>query len=416
MTKPAPSKTERVGWKKTLLACVVILLLGGAATTVIFFTEPTAKRSGATKETAMLVNVIEVESGNYRPTITAMGTVEPTRDIILQPRVGGEIVEKATAFTPGGFVEKGELLLQIDPSDYENALQQSRSDLRQANADLTIEMGFQDVARRDYQLLNDAVTVENEALVLRQPQLNAVQARVEAATAAVAQAEANLERTRLKAPFDARILARNVDLGSQVSPGDDLGRLVGLDQYWVVASVPLGKLRWLAFADGTPDTGAPVRIRNRTAWPDSAFRTGYLDKLVGTLESETRMAKVLVTVPDPLGLESDSPEAPPLIIGAFVEARIEGRELTDVVRLDRDYVRQGDTVWVMEDGLLAVREVEILLRDAEYAYLTSGLNAGDRVVTTNLATVVEGSALRLETAAESVPAKPDAPEARQPHE
>lgn len=392
----------------TLLACGLILLLGAGLTVLIFSTEPTAKRSAAVRETAMLVDVIEVRRDSHRPTVVALGTVEPTRDITLRPRVAGEITELAESFTPGGFVEKGETLLRIDPSDYDILLQQRRSELSQARADLMIETGHQNVARRDFEALREGPDVENEALVLREPQLHAAQARVQSAEAAVAQAELDLERTRVKAPFDARVLSRDANVGSQVSPGDSLGRLVGLDTYWVAASVPLSQLAWLSFADGAAGRGSPVRIRNRTAWPEGTFRTGFLDKLPGALDHETRMARVLVSVPDPLAREADFSESPPLIIGSFLEAQIEGQELTDVIRLDRNYVRQGDTVWVMTDGQLQIRDVEIVVRDAEHAYIRSGLDDGDQVVITNLSTVVEGAPLRLEPAVAPDSEQPDA--------
>jgi len=383
-------------WKKTLLICSIILIAAAALTTLIFFTEPTATRVGATKETAMLVDVTDVERGTFRPTIVAMGTVEPAQDITLSPRVSGEILERSPKFTPGGFVKKGEILLQIDPADFENTLQQRQSELRQAIADLEIEMGRQDVARKDYQLLDETLSPENEALVLRKPQLNSARANVESARAAVEQAELELQRSSIKAPFDAHILRRNVNVGSQVAPGDNLGRLVGLDTYWVATTVPLSKLRWLSFPDSEGEMGSEVRIRNRTAWPEEAYRTGYLYKLVGTLEEQTRMARVLVAVPDPLAYRNDSTDVPALMIGAFVEARIRAREIPDVIRLERDYIRKDGTVWIMEEGKLRIRGVDIVFQDAEYAYITSGLNDTDQVVTTNLTTVVDGAPLRVE--------------------
>jgi hypothetical protein len=83
------------------------------------------------------------------------------------------------------------------------------------------------------------------------------------------------------------------------------------------------------------------------------------------------------------------------MIGAFVETGMVGREVSNVVRLNRDYVRKGSTVWVMKDGVLNIKEVGILLTDAEHAYISEGLSDGDSVVTTNLATVVDGSPLRV---------------------
>jgi RND family efflux transporter MFP subunit len=382
-------------WKTTLLICLALLLGSGAVTVLIFSTEPTAERTGASRETAMLVDVTTVERDTARPTIEAMGTVRPAQEVTLRPRVGGEIVRRADAFTPGGTVEKGDTLLQIDPSDYRNTLRQRRSELRQAEADLTLEMGRQDVAQRDYELLGDTLTGENKALVLRKPQLETARSAVEAARAAVDQAELNLRRTTITAPFDAHILRRDVNLGSQVDPGDDLGRLVGLDTYWVEATVPLSKVRWLTLPEGgTP--GSLVRIHNRTAWPEGAVREGALFRMVGALADQTRMARVLIEVPDPRAQRPANAGRPPLMLGAYVESRIEGTPLPDVVRLNRDYLRENDTVWLMEDGTLRIQEVDVALRDAQYAYVESGLADGDRVVTTNLSTVRDGAPLRLE--------------------
>jgi RND family efflux transporter MFP subunit len=292
-------------------------------------------------------------------------------------------------------VEEGETLLQIDPSDYRTALQQRKSELRQAKADLKLEMGRQDVAQQDYQLLADSLTEANRALVLRKPQLNAARSQVESARAAVEQAKLNLQRTTITAPFDAHIVDRNVNVGSQVAPGDNLGRLVGRETYWVEATVPLSKLRWLRLpTDG--NSGAPVRVRNRTAWPEGTHRAGELFRVVGALEEQTRMARVLIEVPDPLASRTENADRPTLMIGSYVETQIRAEPLENVVRLNRDYVRDDETVWVMADNTLHIRDAKIVFRDARYAYVAEGLNDGDQVVTNNLSTVRDGAPLRLE--------------------
>lgn len=386
-----------MNWSKTMLICLVILFVGGAFTTLIFFTEPTAKRTDSTKRTAMLVTVKDVTKGDYTPTVNVVGTVEPAQDIVLSSRVDGEITELSEAFAPGGYVEKGEKLLQIDPEDYRNELMQRKSELQQARADLNIEMGRQQSAQREYKMFGDTLSLptEQKELVLRQPQLSSAKSRVQSAQAAVNLAQLNLERTSVEAPFNAHILTRNVNVGSQVARGDNLGRLVGLNEYWVMATVPLSQLRWLSFPEDG-EKGSKVRIRNRTAWAEGEYREGYLYRLVGTLESDTRMAKVIVSVPDPMAHREENDGLPPLMIGAFVEASIQAQELEDVIRLERDYVRQGDRVWLMENGKLSIRGVDIVFRDANYAYIKSGLGDSAQVVTTNLSTVVDGAPLRLD--------------------
>ncbi|WP_051286532.1 efflux RND transporter periplasmic adaptor subunit [Salinimicrobium terrae] len=382
--------------KKILLICISIIILAGAVTAFIFISEPTAQKEGATREMAMLVDVTEAEAGDFSPSLIGTGIVEPVEDVIISAQVGGEVVRRSPAFVPGGFIEKGEVLLQIDPADYRNNLELRKSELLQAQTELDVEMGRQEVAQQDLELVGgDALTPQEQSLVLRQPQLNAVKARIKAAQAAVDQARLNLARSTIRAPFDAHILTQNVTTGSQVAPGEDLGRLVGTEIYRVILSLPVSRLQWLQFPDSENEKGSRVRIRNTAAWPPNTYRTGYLDSQVGALDRETRMARVLVEVPDPLSQDTAAGK-PELIIGTFVETLVEGNEITNVVRLNRDYLRESDKVWVIEDGKLSIREVEVLLTDNQYAYITRGLEGGEKVITTNLSTVAEGVAVRTE--------------------
>ena len=383
-----------MNWKTTIVICIAIFLLAAAAITVIHLTEPEAQRTSASKRTAMLVEVTQGERGTFQPEILVMGTVRPENEIVLSPRVGGEIVSLSSSFTPGGFVEKGEVLLQIDPSDYEVVLLQRKSELLQASADLELELGRQDLARSDYEELEGSISSQYKSLVLRAPQLTTARSRVEAAEAAVRRAELDLERTRIRAPFAAHIINREANVGSQVSPGEALGKLVGVEHYWVEAAVPVADLRWIDFTESQDSEGSAVRIRNRAAWPEGSFREGKVHRLIGELEDQTRLARVLLTVADPLAHEPQSAGLPPLMIGSFVEARIAGVPIQDVVRIDRDYVRQDDTIWIDENDALRVRKLEIVFRDDEFAYVRAGLSASDQVITTNLATVFDGAALR----------------------
>lgn len=380
---------------------MAILVVGIIVTTLIFSTEPEAKREGASIETAMLVDVLPVEQGTFEPIIVATGTVQPTEDVVLSPLVSGQVIRRDPAFTPGGFVKKGEVLLQIDPSDYRNTLELRKSELMQSQTTLETEMGRQQIAEQDLQLISDdslfgsnPLSEEERQLVLRKPQLNAVKATIGAAKASVDQAELDLGRTTIRAPFDAHILSQNVTKGSLVSQGDNLGRIVGTDYYWVIATVQVSKLQWLTFPNGDSGKGSLVRIENPTAWPTGAFREGYLDKQIGALDNQTRLARVLVKVHDPLATANDLKGRPKLMIGTFVEVKIQADSIPNVVRLHRDYVRSNETVWVMKDEKLEIRDVDIVLNDDEYAYIRQGLTDGEKVVITDLSTVTNGIGLR----------------------
>lgn len=392
----ASTRSSARTWQRTLIVCVTILIVGVAMIAVVFATEPTARRGGAVKQTAMLVDVVTVTRGDHRPTFVAMGTVTAADHVILSPRVSGQVIARDPAFTPGGHVTAGQTLLRIDPADYETVLQQRLGELHQAEADLQLEMGRQNVAQLDYEVLaEDELAAQNEALVLREPQLLATRARVEAAQAAVRRAELDLERTRVTAPFDAHVLARDISVGSQVSAGDPLGQLVGIGHYWIETTVKRADRQWLEIRRGAGTQGSMATVRDRAAWPPDVVRHGQVKSEIGALDDQTRLARILVDVPDPLALGDEAAGKPTLTLGAFVEVRLTGRELADVVRLPQDLVRQDDTVWVKQDGQLDIREVAIVCRDAEYAYVREGLADGDQVVVTNLATVRQGAALRL---------------------
>jgi len=385
------------GLIKTALVCAALLIVGAGVIYVIFNTEPTAERDGAVRQSASLVDLTQAEFGSFRPSIVAMGTVRPTKEIALSARVQGEIVDMSANFVPGGYVDANQTLLQLDDADYDIQLQRARTALEQALANLEIEQAERSAAQADYERLQRELPPERKALVLREPQGRAARAAVEAARADVRQAEINLARTRIAAPFEAHVLSREANLGSQVGPGAPLGRLVGLDSFWVEATLPVARLAWLTPANGDAE-GSDAVIRNRTAWPEDVFRAGQVAQVISELEGSTRLARVLIAVDDPLGrsLPADTPR---LMLGEFVEATIEGRELTDVARLPRDYVRANNVVWLMVDDRLVIRPVSVVFEDERFAYIDEGLDASDRVVTTRLATVREGLRLRIDDGA-----------------
>lgn len=387
--KPPP-KWRWLGIVGTVVMCLLILGSAAAAIVVINRTEPTAQQIDATRKSAALVETIAAERGTYRPRIIVLGTVTPAQDVILSPRVSGQVIALSPAFVPGGKVREGDLLVRIDPADFENAVAIRESELQQAAASQELEEGRQILAKKELALLEGTIDDANRALVLRKPQFASILAEVSAAEAAVERAKLDLERTRVYAPFDAHILRCTVNVGSQVEPGNELARLVGIQQYWVLASVPVRSLRWLQFPESDGE-GSAVVLRNPNTWPPGAHRHARVARLIGTLDEQTRLARVLITVADPLAQKTDGP---PLILDTLIETHIQGRPVENVVRLDREHVRERDTVWVFQDGKLEIRETEVVFRDARYAYIQEGLSDGEEVVTTSLATVAEGISLR----------------------
>jgi len=393
---PKEHERKSAGWLSTVIISVVILAAAGGIAAWTFMTEPTAEKAGATKRSAMLVDVMTVDTGSYDPQIVAQGTVEPAQEVILRPRVSGRVVSMASELTPGGYVQEGERLLRLDASDYRNTVAQRKSQLGQAKSNLTIEKGLHQAAEAEYDLVEEDLPDASKARMLREPQLQSAKEEVSSAKAALDQAQLDLRRTSIEAPFDAHIVRRDINVGSQLTPSDTIGRLVGTDRYWISVEIPQSQLRWLSSKRDAEGKGSKVVVRNRQGWPEDATREGHLSRIVGTLDDQTRMVRVLATVQDPLARQEANDGKEPLMLGAFVEVTLHGETLKDVIRLKRDFVRTNDTVWVMQDGKLQVRDLDILMKDSTHAYISGGLSEGDKVVTTNLATVVDGAPLRLE--------------------
>ncbi|MEO0453963.1 MAG: efflux RND transporter periplasmic adaptor subunit [Verrucomicrobiota bacterium] len=406
-SKPSSQKRRWI----TVVVCTAIIVLTFFVLQIIYFTEPEAEAGGAVRRSAVLVETVQAETGTYQPVVTELGTVQAAQDVTLRPRVSGEIVEVSDSFQPGQVVSKGDMLVRIDPADYENALIQAKSQLDQILADLAIEMGRQEQARDELAFLEKELEVTDPRLILREPQLAAMRARIKSAEAEVEQAALALERTKIVAPFDAQVLDINAYVGSQVSPGDGMGRLIGMDEYWVIVTIPLSKVYWLNFSDqGSDQEASKVILRNHSAWPEGVYREGRVQRLIGTLDETTRLARVLVSVENPLarGLSTDT--HPPLLVGAVLEARIFCRPIEGVARVKRDYVRDRNTIWLDQDSGLKVNELDIVFQDSDYAYVRSGIANGDHIVKTQLRTVADG----LELNAKRVEDEPIWPEQMKP--
>jgi RND family efflux transporter MFP subunit len=340
-----------------------------------------------------LVQVMPLRTGDETVSVRAMGTVVPAREVTLESRVSGEIIWTHPEFAPGGFLTAGEEVLRIDPTDYQLDLARKKSQVAEAAYKLKLELGHQEVAKREWQLLKGNKSVEDSDLALRRPHLEKARADLAAARAELKGAELNLERTRITAPFNAVVRERHVETGSQVTAMESLADLVGTDEYWVRVSVPVDRLRWIRIPRTAAGEGPAVAIRYGT---DAQVRTGTVIKLLSDLEAEGRMARLLVSVDDPLDLSNPASDRPPLLIGEYVQVGIQGRELTDVFRIPRSALRDGERVWLAAPGdTLSIREVDPIWRDSDTVLLRDGLESGDRLILSDIAAPVEGMALRV---------------------
>jgi len=383
---------------------LLILVLAGVGGYTLISTAPKARRM-APVTAAPTVETAAFTRGSHPVTLSVMGTVVAAHEISLTPQVEGKVIEVAKAFVPGGFFKKGEEMLRIDPSDYELALREVKADVADSEYDLKVELGYQNVAAREWKLLQQSAkgTQQDADLALRKPHLEKAKADLEAARAKLAQAELDLSRTTIAAPFPAVIESVATNLGATVSKQETLATLVGTEEFWVQATVPVDRLDRIRLpgADNAPGAEAVVVSG---ANGHTSRRAGTVIRLLPSLESEGRMARVLVSVRDPLNIKGD-PSVQPLLLGSYVKVLIDGGEVADSFAIPRKAFRDNGRIWVLGgDGRMEIRDVSPVWRDAETVLLTEGLAEGEQVVLSAITAPLDG--MRLESASVKAPAAP----------
>jgi len=383
--KPRPRRR----WIVNIFLSLVVISAGIAGAAYISKTAPKANRRPPQKMTP-LVQVVHVQPESHEVIVSAMGTVIPAREIVLESQVSGEIVFIHPEFTEGGFLGKGSEILRIDPQDYSLALTLAQAMVKDAESKLKQLEAEAGSARDEWRdLYKDSREVDSEPppLLVKEPQLSAAVAMLTAEKADVQKARLNLARTKIRSPFNAIVRAKNVDIGSQVSGQEKLAELVGTDEYWIQASIPVDRLSWIKIPRKPAESGSNVRIFYRNA----DERAGRITKLLGALDAEGRMARILIEVKDPLGLKTAGNNQLPLLIGEYVRIEIAGRQLQNVYRIPRAALRDDANLWIVSsDGKLDIRQVEIIWRDTQTVLLREGLEPGDRLIVSDLPSPIPG--------------------------
>ena len=372
---------------------VVLILLGVVGLLVLTASKPEMKKRKPPAPVPM-VRTIKTNSGPQTVYIKGEGTVRPLREINLVSEVGGKVVGVSPALVNGGVFKEGDTLLQIDPVDYELAVTLARAKVKEAESRLELAEEEALAAVEEWRLLYPDSSSEDSkpsALVAKEPQLAAAQARLEADKADLRKALLHLERTKLKAPFAGRVGEENVDVGQYVSPGQTLGSLYSTEAAEIVVPLEGGDLFWFdvpAFTS-TDGRGAPAVIRASLAgrelsWPGKVVRTE------GRLDERTRMIHVVVRVDKPYARK------PPLVFGLFVTVEIEGRNLHNCTVIPRGALHQGNVVWVLDqESRLRFRKVEVARVQGDEVVVTKGLEDGEAVVITPLKAVTDGMTVRM---------------------
>ncbi len=353
-------------------------------------------------EATLLVETITVAPVNTRITVVSQGTVEPRTRTSLVSEVSGQVVEVSSAFVAGGFFRKGDLLLRLDDQNYRAALTRAEAGVATARSALEQERGQGDVAQREWDRMSQAQQNQIRAkdLYLRKPQLAEAQARLASALADLEDAGVDLAKTTVIAPYDGLVSSKNTDIGQFVNAGSVLAETFAVDYAEVRLPIPENKIAFLdlpsAIRNGTMDnnTGPLVELVSRLGERNYTWE-GHLTRTEGVLDIRTRVMFSVVQVEDPYGLYGTTHEEP-LRIGTYVNAAIQGRELENVFLLPRHTLQANDLVWVADqENRLRARQVKVVTTNGDNAFVSEGLQPGDRVVITRMENPLPGMAVEV---------------------
>lgn len=377
--------------RKTKIILPIVILAAGVA---VFFALMSMKKPPEEKEQVDNTPIVAVEEISVAPLtleVGSYGVVKPKYETELVAQVSGQIVSLSPVFVRGGFVKEGQLLARIDPSDYQAALIDAEANLASAKASLKEEVARGKVAEDEWSRISNASPTE---LSLRKPQLAQEQARVKAAEASVLRAKRNLERTYIKAPYDAMIEERTVGLGSFVGTGSRLGKVLGTEVAEVRLPVADNQLQFLV------DRGADasVKLIGTFAGEEQSWKAN-IARSEGVVDDKSRMSYLVAEVKDPYMLNGETAQTP-LRFGSYVNAQIIGKQLAKAASVPRHLINKDKVAILNSESKLQFVHVDIVRQDGANVIISNGLSTGDKLIVSALDYPVDGMKLALPSAQE----------------
>lgn len=383
--------------RKKVVLPILILGVGIAVAWMLMISSPKAQRKPVVS-LPPLVQVEQVSAQNVRIPVFSQGTVRPRTSSNLSAEVTGRIIETSSRFANGAFFKKGDVLLRINPSDYELAI---------TKAEALVASARQQLARAEAeykQKLEEYKGIERSKITdyaLRKPQYEEAKASLKAATADLDLAKVQLQRCVIRAPFDGRIVDKKADIGQYVTPGMMLANVYSTDVAEVRLPLSQSQINLLDLPTSASDSEeiepAKAMLTAQSAGQPQSWESKIVRK-EAIIDERNRLQYVVAQVADPYGLDSKTIKRAELTTGLFVEAKIEGRLIENVFVVPRKSIHNNNTVWILDqDKRLRIKSVDLIHRGEDKVYISQGLSNGDSVITSPLDAVIDGMQLRIDS-------------------
>ena len=380
-----------------VLLTVVVVAVGWFGYSILSV-EPEEAKGPKGEPRRIKTRVAELRVTDYATTIRTQGVVRPHNEVILSAEVAGKIIRVAPGFEDGAFFADGDVLLELDPSDYETAVIVAQAQVARALSAHAQEETRVKQARLNWEDLG--YEEEPNDLVLRLPQLREAQANVDSAEAQLARTKRDLDRTKVRAPFGGRVRQRSVGLGQSIGPGTALGSVFASDFAEVRLPISGRDMAFLELPEGDEDSPVDVELHDvlnqdiETVWKAKIVRTE------GTLDPSSLELFAIARIDDPFGRRSGEP---PLRVGQPVVGYVPGRILENVVIVPRMAVRQLNRIYVVDRDTLTLeaRTIDPIWSDEEHVVVRDpALASGCLLATTHLVYAPNGAKVEILPASE----------------
>jgi RND family efflux transporter MFP subunit len=381
-------------WRGIIFVLPILVIVGGVAGVMLMsaLKPKPEKKAEVIKPTPVLVVAPKRETVHLA--VNTQGEVRPQTEIDIVPQISGKIVYVAPGFIDGGFFKKNDTLVRIEPADFELRVIQAEAQVAQAEQRLAREKAESEIAKHDWAELGEG---EASPLTLRLPQMAEAQAALDSANARLADANLQLSRTVIRAPFTGRVRTRIADFGQYVTIGTRLGRIFATKVVEVrlpLSDTELSQLDLpLAFNESKTQPGPTVELSAVVAGK-SRHWSGRITRTDSAIDPRTRVLFAFVEVDDPYGAGAD--DGMPMAVGLFVDAHVEGRAIPHALVVPRTALRGDNTVYLAkDDNTLSMRTVTVVSSNRNEAILIAGIGPNDKVITSPVRAAADG--MRIET-------------------
>jgi multidrug efflux system membrane fusion protein len=374
----------------------VLLVLGAIMLAILMSALKPEPLKAEEPEAALAVKTQILNRTEVTLSVESQGTVRPRTRTTLISEVSGTVLEVSDYYIVGGSFDAGDILMRLDPTDHEVALQRAKAQLISANALLELEKARAVQAKKEWEMTGRP---ESDApiLALRKPYLAEAEANILQAKAQLKQAELKLQRATIRAPYAGMVSLKSVDVGQYVTTGSRLGETFAID--FVEVRLPLtekdlSQMETMSFQNS--DVVNTV-VLSGSANGNPASWSAVIVRTEGVVNELNRSQYVVARISNPYRLnQTQTASTPPLLVGTFVTAKLKGKTLDNVFKVPRSALLQGSKVAVVDDmQRLRINSVNVVFSDEGYYYVSEGLKEDAEVIVSAIGTPIEGSKLEI---------------------